>query len=198
MSWTEGLGFVAGAASVWLFVRQRMTAWPVGIANSVFWIFLFWGSRLYFDAGLQVLYVVLGLLGWYWWFHGTSSGADLAVIHPGKRETAVLVAAALAGTGALWFTQARWTDGALPFWDASTTVVSLVAQYMLTRKLFENWWLWIAVDVAYVGMYVSQHLYLTAGLQPIFIYLCIRGIRDWRASMTSGSSPATAIVAIEP
>ena len=61
--------------------------------------------------------------------------------------------------------------------------MSLIAQYMLTRKLFGSWWLWIAVDVAYVVLYTSQGLYLTAALQPLFIVLCVLGLRRWRASM---------------
>jgi nicotinamide mononucleotide transporter len=66
-------------------------------------------------------------------------------------------------------------------------VVSLVAQYMLTRKLLGNWWCWIAVDVAYVVMYTAQHLYLTAALQPLFIGMCVAGLRSWRASLAAAS-----------
>jgi nicotinamide mononucleotide transporter len=70
MSWTEILGFVTGAASVWLYVREHVWAWPLGIANSAFWFVLFWQSKLYLDASLQVVYIVLGVIGWYWWVNG--------------------------------------------------------------------------------------------------------------------------------
>src|SRR5437870_5482058 len=156
VSWTEVLGFATGALSVWLFVRERVSAWPIGIANSIFWLVLFWQSRLYLDSSLQAVYIGLGVLGWYWWVHGRTLDAELPVVRTGRSEAMVLALVTVAATAGLWFTQARWTDSALPFWDASTTVVSLVAQSMLTKKLFENWWLWIAVDVAYVGMYASQ------------------------------------------
>lgn len=188
MSWTETLGFATGALSVLLFVRQRLSAWPVGIANSAFWLVLFLRSKLYLDASLQAVYIVLGFLGWYWWVHGRRDDVELSVARTSRREAAALAMAATAAIGGLWFTQARWTDSALPFWDACTSVMSLVAQYMLSKKLFENWWLWIAVDVAYVGIYTSQGLYLTAALQPLFIMLCIQGVRRWHTSMEASAT----------
>jgi len=83
-------------------------------------------------------------------------------------------------------------DDAAPLPDAATTVVSLIAQYMLTRKLLANWWLWISVDVA---LYVAKHLYLTAALQPLFIALCVAGLRSWRAAQRTAETPVVAAVA---
>jgi nicotinamide mononucleotide transporter len=201
MSWTEGLGFATGAVSVWLFVRQNVWAWPTGIANSAFWLVLFWGSRLYLDAGLQIVYIGLGVWGWYWWLRGgrrggadrdgadrdgadrdAGGGGRLPVSRTPRGEAWLLAGIGVAGTLGLWWAMVAVGD-ALPLPDAATTVVSLIAQYMLTRKLLANWWCWIAVDVAYVVMYASQHLYLTAGLQPLFIAMCVMGLRQWRADL---------------
>ncbi|MEA2972934.1 MAG: nicotinamide mononucleotide transporter [Actinomycetota bacterium] len=176
----EILGFLTGAGSVWLYARQRVAAWPLGIANSLFWLVLFWRSRLYLDSGLQGVYVALGLLGWYCWRRDD----HLPVTRTLPRQAAVLAAIVVVGSAGLWAIEARWTDSAMPGWDSSTTVVSLVAQYMLTRKLLGSWWLWIAVDIAYLAMYASQSLYLTAALQPVFIALCLQGRRDWRRTLT--------------
>ena len=188
MSWTEILGFVTGAASVWLYVRQRVAAWPLGIANSAFWLVLFWDSKLYLDSGLQVVYIVLGLAGWYWWVNGGERRNELPVVRTRRAEVVLLAAVTVTTSAVLWWAEARFTDSTLPFWDAWTTVVSLVAQYMLTLKLFGNWWCWIAVDVAYIGMYSYEHLYLTAALQPLFIAMCLAGVREWRRSMVGRMS----------
>jgi nicotinamide mononucleotide transporter len=98
MSWTEILGFVTGAASVWLYVRQRVSAWPLGIANSAFWLVLFCDSKLYLDSALQIVYILLGLGGWYWWINGGERRKDLPVVHTRRAETAVLVGFAIAST----------------------------------------------------------------------------------------------------
>ena len=182
MSWTEALGFATGAVSVWLYVLQNVWAWPTGIANSAFWLVLFWGSRLYLDAGLQIVYIGLGVWGWYWWLRGGERGGRLTVSRTPRVEAWLLVGIGILATLGLWWAMVA-VDDALPLPDAATTVVSLIAQYMLTRKLLANWWCWIAVDVAYVVMYASQHLYLTAALQPLFIAMCVVGLRQWRAEL---------------
>jgi nicotinamide mononucleotide transporter len=195
VSWTEVLGFAAGAVSVWLYVRQNVWAWPTGIANSVFWLVLFWTSRLYLDAGLQVIYIALGIAGWYWWLRGGERPGELPVRRTRPRERLALAGIGVAATSALWLAMAAVSD-AQPLPDAATTVVSLIAQYMLTRKLLGNWWLWISVDVAYIAMYASQHLYLTAALQPLFIGMCLVGLRQWRRAMVAeGVEPRPVTVA---
>src|SRR3954464_11243388 len=90
VSWTEVLGFMTGALSVWLFVRERVSAWPIGIANSAIWLVLFWQSRLYLDSGLQAIYIALGVLGWYWWVHGRTPNAELPVAHTPPVEGGIL------------------------------------------------------------------------------------------------------------
>ncbi len=84
----------------------------------------------------------------------------------------------------------RQTDAALPWLDALLTTTSLVAQWMMTRKILENWALWIAVDVVYVPMFISQHLYATALLYAAFLVLAVMGFVEWRRSLVRRLSPA--------
>jgi nicotinamide mononucleotide transporter len=78
--------------------------------------------------------------------------------------------------------RAPWADAALPYVDSATTSTSLVAQWMMTRKVMENWMVWMAVDVVYVGMFIFKHLYLTAGLYAVFFGLAAMGHREWKRS----------------
>jgi len=195
MSWTEVAGFVTGAVSVWLYVRQNVWAWPVGIANSMCWLVLFWASRLYLDAALQLVYIGLSVAGWYWWLRGGERPGELPVARTRRREMLALTGVGLVGTLGLWWAMAAVSD-VLPLPDAATTVVSLIAQYMLTRKLLGNWWCWIAVDAAYIVMYTSQHLYLTAALQPLFIAMCMAGWRRWRTDLPDAVRTADTAAAV--
>lgn len=198
MSWWEIGGFAAGALSVLLYVRQSVWAWPVGIANSAFWLVLFWDTRLFLDAGLQIVYIGLGIAGWVWWARGRREAGErlgaLPVRRTGRSQALVLVGIGLAATAGLWWTMEQVGDVA-PLPDAATTVVSLVAQYMLTRKLLGSWWCWIAVDLAYIVLYASKELYLTAALQPLFIGLCVLGLRSWKTAMAAVAEPSPAAVA---
>src|SRR5205085_2591086 len=131
---------------------------------------------------LQVIYIVLGVLGWYWWLRGGTGKTELPVSRTGVRTAIVLASLLAVSTAGLAVGLARVNDAA-PFWDALTTVLSLVAQYMLSRKLIENWFVWMTADVIYVALYVYKHLNLTAGLYAIFFALCVAGFLHWRASL---------------
>lgn len=184
---TEVLGFVSGAWGVWLTVKENVWNWPIGIANSAFFLVLFVQGRLFADSGLQVVYIVLGVLGWYWWLRGGAHKTALPIARTGPRHAAVLAAIIVAATLVLTAGLTR-VDDAAPFWDALTTALSLGAQYLLTRKLIENWLLWISADVIYVALYAYKGFYLTSILYAIFLAMCVAGLVQWRASprVTSG------------
>ena len=84
----------------------------------------------------------------------------------------------------------RLTDASLPYADAFTTMLSIIAQFLLTRKIIDNWSLWITADVVYVWMYTNKALYWTAGLYVVFLILCVMGYREWRASLRPSRQPS--------
>ena len=189
ISLTEVFGFISGGLCVWLTVKQSIWNWPVGILNNVFFIILFWQSRLYADMALQVVYVVLSVLGWYWWVRGGVGNTTLTVSRIGVRTILILTAIGIASTYGMTLYLHTVQDAA-PFLDALTTVMSLVAQYLLTRKKIENWYVWMAADVIYVWLYCFKHLYLTGFLYAIFFAMCIAGLVEWRRSMRLTSTEA--------
>ena len=179
---TETLGFATGAACVYLVVKENVWNFPLGIANNVFFLFLFWQARLYGDGALQVVYVALGLQGWYLWLYGGENRTALRVERAPRRVLLGVAAFVFAGTVALWFVLRAVKDSA-PVLDAFTTVLSLAAQYLLNRKAVENWLLWITADVLYIYLYVTRGLHLTAVLYFVFLCLCVAGLRGWRRSL---------------
>ncbi|MDP3714576.1 MAG: nicotinamide riboside transporter PnuC [Mycobacteriales bacterium] len=193
MSWTEVAGFVTGALCVFLVVRQHIANFPVGIANNVFFIVLFWRVGLYADAGLQVVYIGLALYGWWWWLHGGPDRSRLTVSRTPRPEALWLSAAGVAATVGLTAFLASTTDSTVPFWDAVTTVLSLQATYLLTRKRLENWWVWITADILYVALYAYKDLHLTAVLYAGFLGLCIAGLVQWRRAV---DEPARELVEV--
>jgi nicotinamide mononucleotide transporter len=179
----EVAGALTGIVAVWLTTRQKIWCWPVGIVSVVLYVFVFYQARLYATMGLQVVYVGLAIYGWYAWGKGEEGEGPLRVSRASRLTLAVSVGVGFVLTIALGKWLGRQTDEALPFTDAAVTSFSLVAQWMQTRKLIDNWWLWLAVDVAYVGISLSQGLLWTAGLYAIFTALAVAGLREWRRSM---------------
>jgi len=184
----EVAGFLTGAIAVYLTAKEIVWCWPVGLVNVGLYTLVFWNAKLYADAGLQVVYAVLCLVGWWQWGRGGPGFGALHVTRSTPVELGVLAAVGAAGTLLLGTFLHRATDASFPYLDSALTSFSLVAQGMQTRKRFESWALWIAVDVVYVGMYLVKQLRLTAVLYAVFIALAVLGHREWKRSLSAASS----------
>jgi len=176
--------------AVLLTVRQNPWCWPIGIVNVALFAVVFTRSKLYADAGLQVVYLALCAYGWWQWTHGGPGGGALAVARTPARVAAWLAAVAAAFALALGTLLARATDASFPYLDSALAAGSLAAQWLQARKWFENWWVWIAVDVVYVGLYLAKGLAATALLYAMFTALAVSGLLAWRRALPAGAAPA--------
>jgi nicotinamide mononucleotide transporter len=180
---TEVLGFVTGALCVWLLARQIIWNWPIGIANNALYLIVFLRSGLYGDAGLQVVYMLLGAYGWWTWLHATTGRVELPITRTSSATWTWLIPATGVAAIALAFFLARFTDSTVPGWDGFTTALSLAAIFGQSRKYVESWWIWIAADVIYIPLYIYKNLSLTSVLYLVFLILCVIGLREWRRAL---------------
>ncbi|HEY8680233.1 MAG TPA: nicotinamide riboside transporter PnuC [Candidatus Dormibacteraeota bacterium] len=177
--WLEAFGFISGAWGVWLQVRENVWNWPIQLISSALYVVVFLNARLFSDASLNVLYVVLYLLGWYWWLRGGENRGELHIARVTPRMALLLAGLTVVATAAWTVFLTSIADSA-PFLDAFTTVLSLVALFLTARKIFESWHLWIFVNLVYIGLYVYKSLALTAVLYAIFAGLSVAGLINWR------------------
>lgn len=184
----EVAAVVFGVVSVYLSVRENILSWPTAIVNVGLYTLVFFRAKLYADMGLQVFYLAVSFYGWWAWLHGGRERAALVVTRTPRRWLTGLAVAGLVFALALGAVLRRATDAALPFLDSTLSSYSIVAQLMMTRKWLENWSLWIALDVVYVGMFVFKRLYLTAGLYAVFLALAVMGLREWRHSLAAAGA----------
>ena len=179
--WKEALGFTTGVLAVWMTAVEDVWNFPVGILNSAIYIDVFYESTLYADVGLSVGYVLLGLQGWYLWLRGGIQRTELPVSRADRIDARQSLAVMAAGLP-LWLILKK-VNGFAPFLDALLSALSVAAQLMLNRKRIENWIVWIVADAAYVGLYASKHLTLTAILYAIYLALAFVGYRNWRRDL---------------
>ena len=195
MSVLEVAAFVTGVATVFLAARQHVWNWPIGIVNVALYALLFWQVRLYADAGLQVVYLVLAVYGWWAWLHGGSQGAPLRVRRASPRLLSLVIVLGAGFAAALGLTLARHTDASVPLLDSALTGASLVGQFLMTRKYLESWPVWVATDVVYVGLFVARGMYPTALLYAVFTGLALYAWREWlvswRADRAGGAGGGT-------
>lgn len=182
MNTLEIVAVAFGIISVWLSTREHIASWPTAIVNVTLYFVIFQQAKLYAGMGLQVFYFALSCYGWYQWKFGGTNRTELRVSRATWRLAARLIPLGLLGAGVLGFFLSRSTDAVLPWVDSAASATSLLAQWMMTRKLLENWLVWIAVDVVYVAMYVHQRLFPTAALYAVFLVLATKGYLDWRRS----------------
>ena len=192
----EVAGVVTGVACVWLAARNSIWNFPIGIVNGAIYLVVFKQAKLYSDAGLQLAFVALLVYGWLKWLRGaaTPEASALPITHVPRRVAGWLGAAGVLFALVVGFLFGRYTDAALPYWDSSTTAISLVAQALLSRRNLENWLLWMGVDVAYVGMYWHRDLYLTSALYAVYLGLAAYGYWQWRREMAAPQASSTAVV----
>ncbi len=169
-----------------------MLAWPTALVNVALYTLVFREQRLYADMGLQVVYFVLSLYGWYEWLYGGAQRTALTVSRITQRSAFTLAAINLVGWVVLATWLSRHTDAAIPWLDALLSTSSLVAQYLLTRKVLENWLLWIALDIVYVPTFLARGMYPTAALYAVFLTLAFLGWRAWSRSLPRPSPIVTA------
>lgn len=181
-----------GLLSVYLSTREHIISWPTAIVNVTIFFFLFWKAKLYADAVLQLFYLVLSAYGWYEWLYGGERHTRLRVSRARRVHWLVLAPLFLVGGFGLGALLDRYTDSPVPYFDALLTTASLVAQWMMTRKLLENWIIWIVADLVYVPLFVQRGLPFTALQYAVFLVLAGMGWRGWRLSMISRPPAAAA------
>ncbi len=193
VTWLEIGAFALSLGMVWANMRLWPVAWPLSITASLLYGLLFLDSKLYGEALLQVLFVVLSVWGWWQWLRGRAGdGSALRVTTLANRVRWMFAAATLL---LLWpviaLALARWTDSPVPALDALATAGSITGQVLLGRKRLENWAVWLAVNLLSVALFASRSLWLTALLYALFAVLSVVGWRAWARQLAPPSAAAT-------
>lgn len=191
MIYVELLAAVVSTLAVWLTALRRLSSWPVGLASVILYAWVFVDARLYSDALLQGIFGVMIMYGWAHWAKRLDDGGQVCVAALSVEFASIDVALGAIGAVVLGYVMHRWTNAALPWLDATLTCFSLVAQWWQARRHIAAWWLWILVDVVYVGEYVYKDLRITAALYAGFVVLAVFGLHKWRRTQEPGACPSS-------
>ncbi len=185
----ELIAFVLSIAMVVCNIRVNVAAWPLAMAASLLYFVLFWDSRLYGEASLQILFVLVALWGWWQWLKGRGDdGRALRVRALSRKGRLVLLVGVLAAWPLLGSVLRQFTDTDVPWWDALPTAGSVAGQWLLARKYVENWPVWVVVNLISVGLFAWKGLWLTVLLYALFTLMALWGWRAWRRLATAGGA----------
>lgn len=188
MDWiTENYIEIIGVVSALLFLyfefRESAWLWPLGIVSSTFYCFIFYQAKIYADMGLQVYFVAISIYGWFAWLRKKDSVKDLQIRSVRSVLALKLSVVFLVLFGALYLLLSEYTDSPIPLGDAFTSALSIIASWMLSRKLLEQWWLWVVVNFTSVGLYFYRGIELTALLYIIYGIVAVAGYYEWKKKM---------------
>lgn len=192
ISWLELVGTIFNLACVILVARRNILTWPIGIIAVVLFGALFWQINLYADVIEQVYYLITGIAGWYMWASVKRRDSDdkKVLITTNSLKTNLLWVAGIAATSAVatwalsnvhtWAPVIFPEPASLPAIDATTTIMSFAAQFLMMRRKLENWVLWIVVDIVAVWLYWYKEVPFVALLYLVFLFNAIYGFVSWK------------------
>ncbi len=180
----EAVAVIAGILCVWLQTKEDIRAWPFGILSVILYVYIFHENYLYSDMILNAIYIILNIYGWWNWSRRkTEVKSEVPVQTISSQGHIILVGIIIVATTIWGWNMEHFTRAQFVYYDAFTTVGSLVAQYLLAKKYLENWYVWIIVDLVAIPVYLAKGLHLTALLFGVYLALCIYGLLQWKKQL---------------
>jgi len=187
LNWLSGnyielLGAILGFAYIFFSIRQSILTWPVGLLTSLLYVWVFLVSKLYADMGLQMYYVVISIYGWYEWLRGNQANHSepIQVSRLSLKLGFKLAIISLIIFFLIWYILENYTDSTVPVADSLATALSIVATWMLARKILEHWLVWIFVDAFSIGLFWYKELYPTVILFVVYTVMAYIGFVEWK------------------
>ena len=175
------VGIALGLLYLWLEYKANICLWVVGMLMPCVHCVLYYKSGLYADCAMQGYYIAAGLYGLaVWLLGGKRTKNPLKIDHTPLRLVLPLVAIYGALHIAIYLFLIHFTDSTVPFWDAMTTAMSMIAMWLLSRKYIEQWLVWLVVDAITVGLYIYKGIPFTAGLYTLYTALAVVGYLRWK------------------
>lgn len=185
----EWAAIITALIYVVLAARENSWCWIFGIISAGIYVWINYSIRLYLDAWLSVYYCIIGIYGWYAWIKKIPAKNETRSLRKmNMKEFYVSVVAGTIAAFILGGLSDKYTDSPLPYYDAALTSFSLVATFLTTQKILENWLFWVVIDAAYVIIYWQRLLPFTAILFLIYTFIAAYGYFKWRKKLLTSAA----------
>ena len=188
MNYLEIIGTLLGIVYLYLEYRASAWLWVASIAMPAVYLGVYYEAGLYADFGISVYYILASVYGLVCWLRnrGSDNGSMEQPLRIGYTPGKVWLPVAAIGTVlfiAIGIMLSRFTDSTVPWADAATTALSIVAMWMLARKYVEQWIVWIVADAGCAALYAYKDLWFTAALYLAYAVVAVFGYREWKRKM---------------
>ena len=175
----ELIAVVLAIAYLLLAVRQHIACWYAAFISTAIFLYVFWQVNLYMESGLQVYYLGMAVYGWWAWQRGRSEGKPGLTISIWSLRQHLIVIGIVVVATFVSGTLLSGTEQRLGYLDSFTTWGAVVATFMVTRKILENWLYWVVIDSASLYLYFDRELYFTMILFLVYLVIIFFGFRSW-------------------
>lgn len=183
-TWYEYLAVFAGIASVWYSRAENILVYPVGLINTIIYIFISIKGHLLGEATVNLYYTIMSIIGWMMWLKkDNKQESALHITRSSKKEWLYQVLFFLFFyTGiflALTYLKKSFAEGAIPWADAFASATAFTGMWLMTKKKVESWYWWIATNIASIPLYFVKHYVFTSVYYVILFVLAVMGLIEW-------------------
>lgn len=184
-SWWERIAVVAGIASVWFSRKENILVYPVGLINTIIYIWLSFEGDLLGEASVNFYYTVMSIYGWVLWSQKDKSQHPVLQIRFSDRRWWIYQLAFFAAFyGSIYllltYLKKDFAPGAIPWADAFASATAFTGMWLMTKKKVESWYWWIATNIASVPLYFVKHYVFTSVYYVILLVLAVMGLIEWQ------------------
>jgi nicotinamide mononucleotide transporter len=172
-----------GLLCVWFMKKESLLAFPLGIVNVLIYVYIFFSAKLYANAAINGFFFIMSVYGWYNWSRKDSNDKTIKITQCSKPELLLNFFVIIFFFLVIRIVLVRYTSSQVPTWDAATTAVYIMAQWLLSRKKIENWILWISADMVMIGLCAWQGLYFSSFQYFVFTIIAVLGFLEWRIKL---------------
>lgn len=183
--WYEFIAVVFGIASVWFSKKENILVYPVGLVNTILYIFISLKEHLIGEASVNLYYTIVSIYGWALWARkDVSMKPVLRITASNAREwlsqILFFVFFYVVIFICLSYLKQEFAPGALPAADAFASATAFTGMWLMAKKKVESWYWWIATNIASIPLYFVKGLVFTSFYYLVLLVLAIAGLIEWR------------------
>jgi len=186
-SYLEIIAVIFGLLSVWYAKKVNILVFPTGIISVVIYMYICFGAKLYADAGINFVYFVMSIYGWYAWTRVGEQKKERPISMCSKKEHIINIFMFVFFFLILNYILKNYTDSNVPVWDSFTTSIFIVAMWLMAIKKVENWIYWIIANVISIPLYFYKGLVLTSFQFTVFLIIAVLGYIEWKKQFKESS-----------
>jgi len=188
-TWLEYIAVFAGIASVWYSRVENILVYPVGLINTIIYVWLSLKGQLFGEASVNLYYTVMSIYGWMLWTKKDKEQHIIVHVKFSDRrwwfyQLAFFATFYLAIFISLTYLKRSFAPGAIPWADAFASATAFTGMWLMTKKKVESWYWWIVTNIASIPLYFVKHYVFTSVYYFVLLIMAVWGLMEWRKRAT--------------